>query len=623
MPGTIRPPELEGALWPESDATPSLAAPPVPRADVRAPIPAAGRPATPRSPGAAFGRAPAAAPAPNAAHPAAPAPIAAHPVAPAPAAAHPVAAVVGAAPAVPATPVPSGPTSARAPQVSRPQIDAGPLTRLCPECGRRFPSEFRVCPHDARDLVDDLPNEDEHDDLINTTLNDTYAIIRVLGEGGMGRVYEARHTRLSGKRFAIKVLHPEYTRQPEVISRFQREAEAAASLRSPHVVGVYDVGKTPDGRPFIVAEYLEGRELAEHMADRGKLPVPHAVRIVRQICKALILAHEKGVIHRDMKPENVFLQGDMSAPLATVLDFGISKTGGGGQQTNLTKTGMIMGTPSYMAPEQARGERVDHRADVYAVGAILYAALTGKRPFDHADPMVTVTAVLTRDPPPPRSIEPTIPEALELAIQHAMAKEPDQRYASMLEFDQDLAPWDPDADHAAMDARNTATPVRTMLSSSVEQKAAAVRMAWPLILTFTAVGSMWVLGSFVTTIAALIRMVRGGVRENLSGTESALLTFGAFFILLTPIVLLARHLWKTVRNNRVREVQLADRLRTPVVVGLSGYGFATLLVRFVEVVVLRSAESWGWPVWDVLLVVVALVGAGGAYMLVESEKKRI
>jgi len=515
-----------------------------------------------------------------------------------------------------------GPGAARVSQASKPAIDAGPLTRLCPECGRRFPSEFRVCPHDARDLVDDLPDEGDKDDLVNTTLNDTYAIIRVLGEGGMGRVYEARHTRLTGKRFAIKVLHPEYSRQPEVISRFQREAEAAASLRSPHVVGVYDVGKTPDGRPFMVAEYLEGKELAEHLADVGKLSVPAAVRIVRQICKALTLAHEKGVIHRDMKPENVFLQGDMSAPLATVLDFGISKTGDG-RGTNLTKTGMIMGTPSYMAPEQARGERVDHRADVYAVGAILYATLTGKRPFDHSDPMVTVTAVLTRDPPPPRSIEPSIPEALELAIQRAMAKEPAQRYSSMAELDQDLSPWDPEVDHVVAEARPTATPVRTMLSSSMEQKAQAVRMAWPLILTFTTVGATWVLGSIITAIASIIRIFRGGTQENLNGTEAGLLAFGAFFVLLTPMVLLGRHLWKNVRNNRMREVELADRLRTPVVVALSGYGFATLIVRLIEVVMVRSAASWGWPAWDLLLIVIAVIGAGGAYLLTEAEKKRI
>jgi serine/threonine protein kinase len=510
--------------------------------------------------------------------------------------------------------------TARPTQVSKPQID-GPLTKLCQECLRRFPSEFRVCPHDATDLVDDVEEQEDRDELIGATLNETYAIVRVLGEGGMGRVYEARHTRLGTKRFAIKVMHPEYTRQPEVVSRFQREAEAAASIKSPHVVGVYDVGKTPDGRPFMVAEYLDGKELAEHMSASGKLTVPGAVRIVRQICKALTLAHEKGVVHRDIKPENVFLTGDLQAPTATVLDFGISKVGDGAG-TNLTKTGMIMGTPSYMSPEQARGDRVDHRTDVYAVGAILYAALTGQRPFDSNDPLVIVTAVLTRDPPPPRSIEPSIPEALELAIQRSMAKEPEQRYQTMADFDADLAPWDPD-ELGRSENRQTATPARTVLSASVEQKAHQVRMAWPTILTLTTLGAAWVLGSMVTTIASVIRVIRGGTKENLNGTEALLLLFGSFFVLLTPGVLVGRHLWKTVRNNRVREVELADRLRTPIVVALSGYGFATLVVRALEVVVLRSAESWGWPAWDLLLVVIATVGAAGAYLLMTAEKKRV
>ncbi|MEZ4312870.1 MAG: protein kinase [Polyangiaceae bacterium] len=509
-------------------------------------------------------------------------------------------------------------TPHRPSQSSKPQFD-GPLTKQCPECGRKFPAEFRVCPHDANDLIDDEPEEGERDDLVGATLNDSYSLVRVLGEGGMGRVYEARHTRLSTRRFAVKVLHPEYTRQPEVVSRFQREAEAAASLKSPHVVGVYDVGKTPDGRPFMVAEYLDGKELADHLSDVGKLSVPAAVHIVRQICAALTLAHEKGVVHRDMKPENVFLTGDLRAPTATVLDFGISKIGDG-RGTNLTKTGMIMGTPSYMAPEQARGERVDHRADVYAVGAILYAAVTGQRPFDHNDPMVTVTAVLTRDPPPPRSIEPSIPEALELSIQRAMAKEPEQRYQSMAELDADLAAWDP-RESGSGQSKEALTPARTALSSSMEQKGHAVRMAWPTIVTLTLVAAAWLLGTMVTTIGALIRMVRGGTAPNLSGTEAMLLLFGSFFVLLTPLVLVGRHLWKNVRHNRVREVEMAERIRRPIVVALSGYGIATLLVRFVEVVVLRSPASWGWPVWDLLMFAVAAIGAVGAYSLSDSRKK--
>ncbi len=226
----------------------------------------------------------------------------------------------------------------------------------------------------------------------------------------MGRVYEARHTRISSKRFAIKMLHPEFARQPQVISRFQREAEAAAAVHSPHVVSVFDVHRTAEGRPFLVTEFLEGKELADYLSEAGKMQTGPAVRIVRQICKALAAAHAKGVVHRDMKPENVFLTGDLATPAAKVIDFGISKVGDA-PGAALTQTGMIMGTPSYMAPEQARGERVDHRADIYAVGAILYCALTGSRPFDRSDPTATLTAVLTEDPPRPRSLEAEHPRA--------------------------------------------------------------------------------------------------------------------------------------------------------------------------------------------------------------------
>src|SRR5580698_6612843 len=297
---------------------------------------------------------------------------------------------------------------------------------------------LKVCPRDASELSE-VAGEAEQDELVGQTIASSYTIVRVLGEGGMGRVYEARHTRISGKRFAVKMLHPEYTRQPDVLSRFQREAEAAATIESPYVVDVYDVDRTADGRAFLVAEFLQGKEFASYLEEVGKMPVGGAVRIVRQVCKALTAAHGKGVVHRDMKPENVFLTGDLTQPIAKVIDFGISKLDDS-PGTALTKTGMIMGTPSYMAPEQARGERVDHRVDVYAVGAILYCALTGQRPFDRGDPTATLTAVLTQDPPRPRSIEPSIPEALEMVIQRAMAKEPKDRYESMTDLDAALEP---------------------------------------------------------------------------------------------------------------------------------------------------------------------------------------
>src|ERR1700679_4028136 len=180
------------------------------------------------------------------------------------------------------------------------------LIKVCPTCAVRYPAEFKVCPRDATELVE-IQGEVEQDEMVGQTLASSYTIVKVLGEGGMGRVYEARHTRIGGKRFAVKMLHPEFTRQPDVLSRFQREAEAAATIDSPYVVDVYDVDRTADGRAFLVCEFLQGKEFANYLEETGKMPVGAAVRVVRQVCKALTAAHDKGVVHRDMKPENVFL----------------------------------------------------------------------------------------------------------------------------------------------------------------------------------------------------------------------------------------------------------------------------------------------------------------------------
>jgi serine/threonine protein kinase len=318
---------------------------------------------------------------------------------------------------------------------SQPNIPQAVLNpRVCPACGGRYPADFRVCPRDATPL-EDAP--DDEDPLLGQVLAGSYEVLRVIGEGGMGKVYEARHSRLHNKRFAVKVLHGELARQPEVVTRFQREAEAASVLTHPNVVGVFDVNVSQDGAPYIVAELLEGEEFGDYLDRVGKLPVPEAVRVVRQVCRALGAAHAQGIVHRDVKPENVFLVGQ--GGMVKVLDFGISKVG---DSQGLTQTGTVMGTPDYMAPEQARGDRVDARADVYALGAILYRALTGRKPFQGLDPMAVLTAVLTEEPPRPSTIESGIPLALELIVQRAMSKNPAERYQSMDDLDRELAAFD-------------------------------------------------------------------------------------------------------------------------------------------------------------------------------------
>jgi serine/threonine protein kinase len=499
--------------------------------------------------------------------------------------------------------------------------------KVCPTCGLRYPGEFKVCPRDAAELVEVQP-EAQVDELVGKTIADTYAIVRMIGEGGMGKVYEARHTRLGSKRFAVKLLHGEYARQADVLTRFQREAEAAATIRSPYVVDVYDVDRTEDGRPFLVAEHLEGKEFASYLDEVGKMEVGAAVRVVRQVCKALTAAHDRGVVHRDMKPENVFLTGDPAEPIAKVIDFGISKLADR-PGTALTKTGMIMGTPSYMAPEQARGERVDHRADIYAVGAILYCALTGQRPFDRGDPTATLTAVLTQDPPRPRSIVPTIPEPLEMIIQRAMAKRPEDRYATMADLDAELAAYEPGVmdpmifSSMTPDAMLRVTDAAQRRTGSLHRQVRLVSMARPMILVLGALGLFWAAGNLVLAITAIIRILKGGgARDNLTGQEAVLLLLGVTFTLLTPLVLVGYYLKRTVWGNSVKAVDLSEKIRGPVLAGLVAYGFGTMLVRILDAVLLRRAAGVAWPWWDLILLVIGGIAAAGALLVDELDRPR-
>jgi serine/threonine-protein kinase len=225
--------------------------------------------------------------------------------------------------------------------------------------------------------------------LVGAVLGGRYHIEKVIGEGGMGAVYQAEHTHMR-KRLAIKVLHPEMSRLPEVVARFEREAMAAAHIEHPNVAGATDFGKLDDGSFFLVLEYVEGVSLRDRIAHRP-LELGRALHIMRQIASALARAHALGIVHRDLKPENIMLvQRDGDSDFVKVLDFGIAKVPVGdlvgehqapGQA--LTQLGMVYGTPEYMAPEQALGQPVDSRADLYALGVMAFEMITGKRPFDH------------------------------------------------------------------------------------------------------------------------------------------------------------------------------------------------------------------------------------------------
>ena len=312
-----------------------------------------------------------------------------------------------------------------------------------------------------------------------------------------------------------------------------------------------------------------------------------------------------------MKPENVFLVGNPDNPMVKVIDFGISKVGDAGG-TALTRTGMIMGTPSYMAPEQARGDKVDHRADIYAVGGILYRALTGRKPFDSDDPSATLTMVLTEDPERPRSIEPSIPQALELVIQRAMAKKPEDRYSSMAELEADLVPFDPEP------TRFTSAPARRTRPWSPAPARRRAEVARRRVLA--------VPGSQPTRSAThthLLRATRdathgsphdrgsydcrlllgsGGFgrraqRHRAAGSrarlrdikaEGVLITVGSFAATLTPLILWVRQLARGWGNS-VRAVQLADGMRRVIMVSIATSALCALTIRLVDVIVRGAA----------------------------------
>jgi serine/threonine protein kinase len=501
-----------------------------------------------------------------------------------------------------------------------------PNSRRCPACDRRFPAAFKVCPHDATPL-EDAP--DDEDPMIGAVLGGVYEVVRMVGEGGMGRVYEARHQRLPSKRFAVKMLHPDLARQPDVVTRFQREAEASSVLTHPNVVDVYDVSSSADGRPYIVAELLQGEELGNHLDRVERMTNPAAAHVVRQICGALAAAHAAGIVHRDVKPENVFLLAGGSR--VKVLDFGISKVGD--NKDGLTKTGTVMGTPDYMAPEQARGDRVDARADIYAAGAILYRAVTGRKPFEGlADPIATLTAVLTQEPPRPSELNPEVPLSLELVIQRAMAKNPAERFQSMAELDLALSPFDTQEpielavgstviDRAA--AATAKTELRqsaaTVQSANMDDAARAVKLARPGLVFFTGLGGAWLLACALILVASSIRLIRGGA--DLTESEVVISLIGALCALGTPAVLWIRHLAREVWPSTPRAIEAQKRLRRTVLYSAASAGIASLVVQLFEVLLHRNGAGVARAGWALAIICLALA-VGAATWLTMRQRLR-
>jgi len=286
------------------------------------------------------------------------------------------------------------------------------------------------------------PKGGEVDPRIGTLLAERYRIDALVGEGGMGKVYSAEHV-LMRKRLAVKVLRRELTSVPEVVARFEREAMAAGNIEHPNVAGATDFGKLSDGAVFLVLEFVSGHGLRDEIA-RGPFAVDRALHITRQISSALSAAHAQGIVHRDLKPENVMLVEKGGDPdFVKVLDFGIAKvplgdaaSAGSKQGVPLTKAGMVFGTPEYMAPEQALGQNVDGRADLYALGVILFEMLSGVRPFSSQSSVGILGQQLSKPTPTfaERSPDLLVPPAVEQITRKLLARDASERYESASEL---------------------------------------------------------------------------------------------------------------------------------------------------------------------------------------------
>ena len=266
--------------------------------------------------------------------------------------------------------------------------------------------------------------------MIGTILNGRYEIEELIGTGGMADVYRATDN-LLGRTVAVKILHPQYAKDPVFIQRFRQEAQAAGNLSQPNVVNVYDWGVEGEVY-YLVMEYVEGQDLKDIILQGGPLLPERAVEIALAICAALEAAHAQGIVHRDIKPQNIFVTNDGRIK---VMDFGIARSAGG---TAMTQTGTIMGTAQYISPEQAQGRTADPRSDLYSLGVVIYEMLTGKVPFDGENPVSIAYKHVREDPLPPSMVNPDISPELEAVVMKALAKNPENRYQSTVEMRADL-----------------------------------------------------------------------------------------------------------------------------------------------------------------------------------------
>jgi len=361
------------------------------------------------------------------------------------------------------------------------QGEASACATVCPQCGQHFSADGRFCPFDGEPLRPAPSYDPRADALLGSVVDDRYEIASVIGEGGMGIVYAARHRAL-GKRFALKALRKDLATDREIAARFVQEARTAASISHPGLVEITDFGKLSTGQPFFVMELLEGQSLAQLIRRGGPVPAARAIEIVRQIAEALGSAHERSIVHRDLKPDNIHVSSAVAGKdHVTIVDFGLAKVIGA---SRLTRAGMVFGTPHYMSPEQAQGDPTDHRADVYALGVVMYEMFTGRVPFEADSYMGVLTKHMYMAPTPPSQLV-GIEKlgVLEDIILRCLEKKPEHRYQTLRELvrDLDLA-LNPTGPRPAASRRRRAR-LRSLLADELElptreERAARLQASW-------------------------------------------------------------------------------------------------------------------------------------------------
>jgi len=329
--------------------------------------------------------------------------------------------------------------------------------RRCPKCGTVYTDTARFCPRDGTMLVEvqaapkpastsgtstsvrapgpaKTPSLERASTLSGKLLDARYQVMKKLGEGGMSYVYQAKEVS-SGDIVAIKVLSPKLAADRSSVERLRREAGLAMRLDHPNVCRILRLGESEDGLIYLVMPYLEGELLSDREVKGGPMDVALGVKLLRQVCAGLQHAHELQIVHRDLKPENIMLVPDGDGDKAVVMDFGLAKERRADPAVQkLTATGIILGTPEFMSPEQIRGKALDARSDVYALGIVAFEMFTGKLPFQGRNAQEMMIARLRGSPTPLRQVRPDMPQALEKALAKSLETNPDDRYTTAVEF---------------------------------------------------------------------------------------------------------------------------------------------------------------------------------------------